>query len=102
MFKNQSVIVEMPPSKTAETKNLSTKMKICFRENVLSLAQQTVDSADLQVLKIERLQLFFGEESRAGLQHRRLDSFSSPSPFDLGLQGAPVPPRRWCHRKSPF
>jgi hypothetical protein len=60
MFKNQSVIVEMPPSKTAETKNLSTKMKIYFGENVFSLAQQTVDPADLQVLKIARLRLFCG------------------------------------------
>jgi hypothetical protein len=49
MFKNQSVILEMPPSETPGTKNLSTKMKIHFGENVLSLAQQTVDSADLQV-----------------------------------------------------
>jgi hypothetical protein len=61
MFKNQSVIVEMPPSKTAETKNLSTKMKIYFGENVFSLAQQTVDPTDLQVLKSHGCDFFVGQ-----------------------------------------
>jgi hypothetical protein len=43
------MIMETPSSETAGTKNLSMKMKVHFGENVLSVAQQTVDSADLQV-----------------------------------------------------
>ena len=44
LVQNQPVIVEMP-SETAGTKNLSTKTKLHCGENVLSVAQQTVDSA---------------------------------------------------------
>jgi hypothetical protein len=96
MFKNQSVIVEMPPSETAETKNLSTKNENSFwGERSLSGTENSRFCGSAS-LKIERFQLFFGEGSRVGLQHRRLDCFSSPSPprsWHAGARRKTFPPR---------